>query len=619
MAMIGQESGLQFQQSLFVDAISGQDGRRFWWWRRETSREGDKVESLRWWGPGPDGWPRLMVTLLKWPDRPSSILMLSSGTGELVQELPDAFAPHPADLDGDGVLDLIYSTTDSGNVHMGNYRLHALRGQPPVAWARLGLFEPVADLNADGLEDLVEPANNGLTAISGHDGQVLWATDVTSRSDKLQGRWSLVPGTGGNRRDSGESADRGDLDGDGTPDLLVGLQDGYAYNNFEIEKTPLPLRALSGRTGEPIWSARNLLAVGHPLRGTVVLPERACFVDLDADGIQDVAAIANAAPSGVPSRSQLGLYGLSGRDGSLIWKQPLTEGTGSSGIGSHQALRPPMQVGNLDGDAVPDFVVAIPSPVSGSTFRVDLLAFRGRDGHPLWSRSLGDRSPRGGRPESAVPDLTVEDLNGDGTPEVVVVDHVSEVQIATARQIRTENFEVQVLDGRSGEPRGEPWRFGDSRGSFEMPPSPVLVDFQGEGHRAIALLLREDPKARLVLLDDRGQVQQDLAFPNVWPLPSMTPFACDLDGDGDEELAVAILRNLSCLVQVFDGDLNHPLWSRTLVGAGRITEVIAGSAGQPGSVVFGGPNKTAIGLDGKTGEDRWRGQSREQDAGVIIG
>ncbi len=63
-----------------------------------------------------------------------------------------------------------------------------------MAWARLGSFEPVADLNADGLEDLVEPANNGLTAVSGHDGRVLWDGGPTVPIRKPPG--ALEPGAG---------------------------------------------------------------------------------------------------------------------------------------------------------------------------------------------------------------------------------------------------------------------------------------------------------------------------------------------------------------------------------------------------------------------------------------
>ncbi len=107
-----------------------------------------------------------------------------------------------------------------------------------------------------------------------------------------------------------------------------------------------------------------------------------------------------------------------------------------------------------------DVVVAIPVLVSGQTFRVDLLAFRGRDGHPLWSRSLAARSSWTGNAKAAMPDLTVEDLDGDGASEVIVVDHVPEaLQNLMVSRSGKQTYQIQVLDGRSGQPRGKPWAF----------------------------------------------------------------------------------------------------------------------------------------------------------------
>jgi hypothetical protein len=60
--------------SLYVDALSGQDGRPLWWWRqpkavldRRNPRNRERsillIGPLSWWQRGPDGWPQLLVSV----------------------------------------------------------------------------------------------------------------------------------------------------------------------------------------------------------------------------------------------------------------------------------------------------------------------------------------------------------------------------------------------------------------------------------------------------------------------------------------------------------------------------------------------------------------------------
>ncbi len=251
-------------------------------------------------------------------------------------------------------------------------------------------------------------------------------------------------------------------------------------------------------------------------------------------------------------------------------------------------------------------------PVRGDLFNVEIRAFGGRDGQPLWSHSLPPRAPWGGNIETAFPRLSLGDLDGDSVPEVVAVDHVPDMaRSLTVGQSGKQAFLAIVLDGRTGLPRGETWPFRENRPPFEPPPNPTLVDLDGQGRHLIALLIREEPTTRLVLLDDRGQVRHERTFPEVQPLPwSPSLSACDLDGDGADEL-VSLLAIDGSTIQVFRRDLVQPLWSRTLAGPGRLTEVRPGTPDHPGCVVFGGKENTVVGLDGETGRDRWRGQAGE--------
>ena len=70
---------------------------------------------------------------------------------------------------------------------MGESRFHALRGRPPAPWGRLGLFDTVPDLDGDGLDDLLDPREDGMTAYSGRDGRIVWDSDSSSRSETLRG------------------------------------------------------------------------------------------------------------------------------------------------------------------------------------------------------------------------------------------------------------------------------------------------------------------------------------------------------------------------------------------------------------------------------------------------
>jgi hypothetical protein len=97
--------------NLFVDALSGKDGRSLWKWRApKLSFGGLELDVLRWWQAGTDGWPQLVVPLTEGShaSRPHETYVLSLGSGQLAHLIPDS--PDwqgSVDLDGDGIPDLI--------------------------------------------------------------------------------------------------------------------------------------------------------------------------------------------------------------------------------------------------------------------------------------------------------------------------------------------------------------------------------------------------------------------------------------------------------------------------------------------------------------------------------
>ena len=62
------EGKLPIPERVYIDALSGKDGRPLWWWHQDTPTDGNTyVWPLRWWGRGPDGWPLLAVALGGYP------------------------------------------------------------------------------------------------------------------------------------------------------------------------------------------------------------------------------------------------------------------------------------------------------------------------------------------------------------------------------------------------------------------------------------------------------------------------------------------------------------------------------------------------------------------------
>jgi tRNA A-37 threonylcarbamoyl transferase component Bud32 len=116
-------SGSYEMTSLFVTALSGKDGRTLWWWRQRL-RGLDlhpRAPLKLWLDHFGDGASKLLVAHRTSGNFPSaySVFMLALSSGRLLRVLPESSLPEVADLNGDGVPDLIYN-------HRGT--LHALPG-----------------------------------------------------------------------------------------------------------------------------------------------------------------------------------------------------------------------------------------------------------------------------------------------------------------------------------------------------------------------------------------------------------------------------------------------------------------------------------------------------------
>ena len=268
---------------IYVDALSGKDGRQLWWWSVEADLYGSyRIRKLMWWGRGPDGWPLLAVPMggLEDEERGNSerlssetspvVHLLEASTGRerhTVIGLADASL---ADLNGDGLADLW------GEV---NGNLRAFRGEAPEAWRALGRFRPavssnrkvdvvmgsVVDFDGDGiadtlngrfaeLKDAMDDKSCSQTAVarSGRDGHVIWKAVL----DPWE-HW-LNPNCEDAYELNAFPLPAGDFDGDGTPDVIVSKDPPNMYDASPRTAATMPIQVLSGRTGARLWSAGRL-------------------------------------------------------------------------------------------------------------------------------------------------------------------------------------------------------------------------------------------------------------------------------------------------------------------------------------------------------------------------
>jgi hypothetical protein len=254
-------------------------------------------------------------------------------------------------------------------------RLHWLAVEPPSARHALhGRPVPVADLDGDGLTDLVVPREPGqcrsglvmgdAVALSGADlaplgrlelgqvgfsmhldrvpgaGTLVWSQVALARFEDLRGApgSALAPGWSRSLDDLRPCIDRaarvGDLDGDGEPDLVA-----LSFRAGPIPRTST-LVARSARDGRVLWVRRQ------PDDGVELWSAPCEIEDRDGDGVPDLAVL--AAP---PGRSVERVIFASGRDGTTLAVEDLPG----------PCLARLAAVGDLDGDGRQELALWAPS------------------------------------------------------------------------------------------------------------------------------------------------------------------------------------------------------------------------------------------------------------------
>ena len=376
------------------------------------------------------------------PERPfaPAVKWAWTATGAVPASREVIMTPAVADLTGDGVPDVVFSTYSTNNA-VGNLRAvdgrtgaelftvtnpaHQVSAQSQVA---------IADIDMDLRPEIVAYGNAGPTLAPGdsvivfeHDGTFKWQTGLTQaqiaggpavadldadgRPEIVAGnilltadgviRWIGALGSGAHTR--GPLALVADLDMDGSPEVVTGRQayrgDGSVYwtnNNvadgldaigdFDADPNPEVVVAGSGRLwvlehdGVIKWTVTTTVLGGAGGPPTVA--------DFDNDGIADIGRAGSMA---------FGVF--RGSDGALLWTAP---------IAAVQSQAIAAAAFDLDGDGTDEAIL---------TDEWGVRVLRGIDGVPLVEERLGMCSGY------TMP--VIADVDADGRADIVTAANTS--------------------------------------------------------------------------------------------------------------------------------------------------------------------------------------------------
>jgi rhamnogalacturonan endolyase len=179
-----------------------------------------------------------------------------------------------------------------------------------------------------------------------------------------------------------------------------------------------------------------------------------------------------------------------------------------------------VRFGDLDGDGVPDMLIAQNIPrVRGDGFdQISCLTAVTLDGKILWQQGRPD--PRNGLLTNDTP-FQIHDVDGDGRNEVVAV----------------RDFQLQILDGRTGEVKRRVWMppipAADKERPYAMESGDSIAFVNFSGDRSRREILVKDRYTHFWIFNNRLEL--------LWKGDGQTghyPYPMDIDGDGRDALAI---------------------------------------------------------------------------------
>jgi Ca2+-binding RTX toxin-like protein len=319
------------------------------------------------------------------------------------------------DVNGDGTPDLLVAAagqTVDGNYQQGQafvfngangHLLHTLDNPAPQESAFFGgAVAGTGDVNGDGTPDLLVAAprqtvdgnvDQGQAFVfSGADGRLLHTLDDPTPQSGAEFGYAV--------------AGVGDVNGDGLADLLVTA----LSQNVDANAGQGQAFVFSGADGTHLYTLDNPTPQSYSGFGRAAAEAG----DVNGDGTPDLLIAAFwQTVSGYEFQGQAFVF--SGKDGSLLLT--LDDPTLNAGAQFGSAVA---GVGDVDGDGKPDLLVGAPGQKVGKLFGLgQAFVFSGADGRLVHTLDLGDplSQPYTGF-GSAV--AGAGDVNGDGAPDVLV-------------------------------------------------------------------------------------------------------------------------------------------------------------------------------------------------------
>jgi serine/threonine protein kinase/outer membrane protein assembly factor BamB len=579
------------ESTLYVDALDGINGEILWSASQPLpdnhSGFGDpQVADVTWWGAAPKTEPQLLVRTVRehGGERESNWYAFDIYRGMLSHWGEGITDLTPADIDGDGLDDLLVYVSKSALHRDRGGTLHVVRGVARVPWTRLGdLGDVIGDVNSDGVQDLVRSWGDGtLVTTNGATGEQLWRARPVRAVDQLVMQSAYA-----------------DLDGDGASDLL-----GYDRSTGGRGRVS-PLHAISGRNGALLWSISDVAV--RMIGGSLAMETK----DLDADGRPEIlwlAAVDHQYPDQFTISTlglQLWLFAADGRTGRLRWSRAMSpaygQGPGSQSPYQFQNAQVGLEFADLDGNGVLDVL----TPAIASDGSLELRAIDGKQGETLWRRP---------RPADHLSQLslmnatgpTVCDFEGDGVQEVVVVEPGALQQPSGASYSR-QDVVVTALRASSGEPL------------WTAPTGAVYTHFHSFSKECGELLRPRIMRAtanqhlvavylpggdeRILVFGPRGKVaEREVHFSGMAPGLRI----CDVQGDGDDEL---VFVDQGSLHVAAPDRLDAPIWSRDLNVAVtcQYFEVLPTTQSSPAIIAIAPDpaDNTLLGIEASSGSTVW--------------
>jgi hypothetical protein len=310
--------------------------------------------------------------------------------------------------------------------------LVALHGDAQSTYFGWAVSELV-DVDGDGVTDIIvsDPYRAGGGAayvFSGADGAPLF-------------QWVIA----GSNQYGYSIADAGDADADGTHDVLVGDPLGAGAVDLRSGATGAVLHRFTGGAGDGLGAA--VASAG----------------DVDGDGHADLLLGAPRVDGAIGADSGA-VYVVSGASYQTIRTLRGEDAGGRFGTGADLAK-------DLDGDGRPDWVVGARD--SGPGQRGRAYAYSSANGHRLWTVT----APKTGGDLGSFFVGGLDDLDGDGTPDVYVGDYVDSANGG-------QSGAAYVMSGADGS-RIYAWR--GPRPKEGMGPGREAGDIDGDGVQDVAV------------------------------------------------------------------------------------------------------------------------------------